>query len=95
MSPAAWAYVAGASGREATADANRAAFDRWWILPRILRRMLRDVSKRDLSIELFGHHYPSPVTAAAVRVLELVHRDAVLAVARATAERSTRACRSC
>ena len=47
---------------------------------------MRDVSKRDLGIELFGHHYPSPVIAAPVGVLELVHRDAVLAVARATAE---------
>ena len=45
-----------------------------------------DVSKRDLGIELFGHHYPSPVIAAPVGVLELVHRDADLAVARATAE---------
>ena len=82
MSPAAWAYVAGSSGREATAEANRSAFDRWRIVP----RMLRDVSKRDLGIELFGHHYPAPVIAAPVGVLELVHRDADLAVARATAE---------
>lgn len=81
MTPDAWAYIAGSSGREGTADANHAAFDRRRIVP----RMLRDVSERDLSIELFGHRYPAPVIAAPVGVLELVHRDADLAVARAAA----------
>jgi lactate 2-monooxygenase len=81
MTPDAWAYIAGSSGREGTADANHAAFDRRRIVP----RMLRDVSERDLSIELFGHRYPAPVIAAPVGVLELVHREADLAVARAAA----------
>ena len=79
MSRAAWAYVAGSSGTEATAAANTAALDRWRIVPRVLR----DVSERDLSVELFGTRYPSPVIAAPVGVLELVHRDADLGVARA------------
>ena len=39
MSPEAWAYVAGGAGREATMDANRAAFDRWAIVPRVLQTM--------------------------------------------------------
>ena len=82
MSPQAWAYVAGSSGRDSTAEANRRAFDHWQLLP----RMLRDVSQRDLSVELFGHRYPSPIIAAPVGVLELAHRDADLAVARATAD---------
>lgn len=81
LSPDAWAYIAGSSGREGTADANAAAFDRRRIVPRVLR----DVSERDLSVELFGHRYPSPVIAAPVGVLELVHRDADLAIARAAA----------
>ena len=81
MSADAWAYVAGSSGAESTADANRRALDRWQIVPRVLR----DVSDRDLSVELFGHRYPSPVLAAPVGVLELVHRDADLAIARAAA----------
>lgn len=79
MSPAAWAYVAGSSGAEATAANNRRAFDSWSIVPRVLR----DVSERDLSVELFGHRYPSPVLAAPVGVLELAHRDADLGIARA------------
>ena len=79
MSRDAWAYVAGSSGLERTADANHAAFDAWQIVPRVLR----DVSERDLGIELFGHRYASPVIAAPVGVLELVHPLADVAVARA------------
>lgn len=81
MSPAAWAYVAGSSGAEKTADANRGALDAVQIVPRVLR----DVSDRDLSVELFGHTYPAPVFAAPVGVLELVHPDADRAIARAAA----------
>jgi lactate 2-monooxygenase len=81
MSADAWAYIAGSSGREDTADANWAAFERRRIVPRVLR----DVSARDLSVELFGHRYPAPVIAAPVGVLELVHPDADLAIARAAA----------
>jgi lactate 2-monooxygenase len=81
MSPNAWAYVAGSSGAETTADANRRSLDRWQIVPRVLR----DVSERDLSVELLGHRYPYPVLAAPVGVLELVHRDADLGIARAAA----------
>ena len=79
MTPAAWAYVAGGSGSEHTMRANAAAFDAWHIVP----RMLRDVSMRDLSIQLFGRTYPTPVIAAPIGVLELVHKDADLGIARA------------
>jgi lactate 2-monooxygenase len=81
MSPIAWAYVAGSSGAESTSAENRRAFERWRTVP----RMLRDVSDRSLGIELFGHGYPSPVIAAPVGVLELVHPDADLGIARAAA----------
>jgi lactate 2-monooxygenase len=81
MSPDAWAYVHGSSGTESTADANARAFERWRIVPRVLR----DVSERDLGVTLFGHHHPTPLLASPVGVLELVHPDADLAVARAAA----------
>ena len=81
MTPEAWAYVAGGAGRESTMDANRAAFERWSIVP----RMLRDVEKRDLSVELFGQRLPSPLLLCPVGVLEMVHPEADLAVARAAA----------
>ena len=81
MSPDAWAYVHGSSGVESTAHGNAAAFERWRIVPRVLR----DVSDRDLGIELFGHRYPTPLLTSPVGVLELVHPDADLAIARAAA----------
>lgn len=81
MTPEAWAYIAGGAGRESTMDANRAAFERWRIVPRVLR----DVEKRDLSIDLFGQKLPSPLLLSPIGVLEMAHRDADLAVARAAA----------
>jgi lactate 2-monooxygenase len=81
MSPEAWAYVAGGAGRESTMDANRAAFERWRIVPHVLR----DVEKRDLSVELFGRRLPSPLLLCPIGVLEVAHRDADLAVAKAAA----------
>ena len=79
MSREAWAYTAGGAGTGATMVANRNAFDRWKIVP----RMLRDVSQRDLSVELFGARLPAPLLLAPIGVLELLHPDADLAVARA------------
>jgi isopentenyl diphosphate isomerase/L-lactate dehydrogenase-like FMN-dependent dehydrogenase len=79
MSPDAWAYVAGSAGRESTAEANYDAFDSWRLVP----RMLRDVSERDLSVELFGRRHPTPLLACPIGVLELVDPDADLAIARA------------
>jgi isopentenyl diphosphate isomerase/L-lactate dehydrogenase-like FMN-dependent dehydrogenase len=79
MSPDAWAYVAGSAGRESTAEANYEAFDAWRLIP----RMLRDVTQRDLSIELFGRRHPTPLLASPIGVLELVDPDADLAIARA------------
>ena len=81
MTAQAWAYVAGSAGNESTPVANRTAFDKWRIVPRVLR----DVTERDLSIELFGHHYPTPLLAAPVGVLGLVDDEADVAVGRAAA----------
>ncbi|HKP75831.1 MAG TPA: lactate 2-monooxygenase [Longimicrobiaceae bacterium] len=82
MSPEAYAYVAGGAGAESTVRANREAFERRRIVP----RMLRDVSGRDTSVELFGRRLPAPLLVAPVGVLELAHPQADLAVARAAAE---------
>ena len=81
MSPEAWAYVAGGAGRESTMDANRAAFETWRIVPRVLR----DVEKRDLSIELFGQRLPAPLLLCPIGLLGMVHKEADLAVAKAAA----------
>lgn len=62
-------------------EASRAAFERWRIAPRVLR----DVEERDLSIQLFGQRLPLPSLLAPIGVLEMVQREADLAVARAAA----------
>ena len=82
MSREAFAYIAAGAGTEATVRANRAAFERWKIVPRILC----DVSRRDTSVELFGRLIPSPFVISPIGVLEMVHRDADIAVAQAARE---------
>jgi lactate 2-monooxygenase len=79
MSRQAYAYIAGGAGTGATMRANREAFDRWRIVP----RMLRDVSRRDLSVELFGRRLDAPLLLDPIGVLEMVNRQADVAVARA------------
>lgn len=79
LSPQAYDYVAGSASGERTARANLAAFDRWRIVP----RMLRDVSQRDLTVELFGHTLPAPVLLAPVGVQNIIHPEAEAAVGRA------------
>ena len=81
MSPEGFAYVAGSAGEERTAAANRAAFARRPIVPRVLR----GADPRDLSLTLFGDALPAPVALAPIGVLEMAHREADLAVARAAA----------
>jgi len=81
LNPRAYSYVAGGAGDEATQRANRAAFDRWAVVPRVLR----DCSDRDTSVELFGRRLPAPLLLGPVGALELVDREADLAVARAAA----------
>ena len=79
MSREAYAYVAGSAGQERTARGNRDAFARWRVVP----RMMRDVSSRDLSTTLLGRTLPGPVLTAPIGVLDLAHRDGDVAVARA------------
>lgn len=75
-------YVAGGAGAGATVRANREAFDRWRIVP----RMLTDATARDLSTSLLGTGMPAPVLLAPVGVQSIVHPDGELATARAAAE---------
>jgi len=81
LSKEAFAYLAGGAGAESTMAANRAAFDRWRIWPRVLR----DVSRRDLSIELFGRRRPTPFVLSPIGVAEMAHPEADVAVGRAAA----------
>jgi isopentenyl diphosphate isomerase/L-lactate dehydrogenase-like FMN-dependent dehydrogenase len=81
LDPGPFWYVAGAAGTGATARANREAFDRWRIVP----RMLRDATRRDLTTTVLGTAMPAPVLLAPVGVQSIVHPDGELATARAAA----------
>ena len=82
MSPEAFAYIAGGAGNEDTVKANRLAFEKFKIVP----RMLRDVSERDTSVTLFGQKLSTPLLLSPVGVLEMVNAEADFAVGRAAAK---------
>lgn len=76
-----WGYVEGAAGAEDTMQSNRQAFQRW----KIRSRMMRDVSDRDLSVNLFGSLLPVPFLLAPIGVQSIIHADAEVATAKAAA----------
>jgi lactate 2-monooxygenase len=78
-----YGYVAGGAGSERTMRANLEAFERRRIVP----RMLRDVSARDLSCTVLGTAMPAPLLLAPVGVQSIVHPQGELASARAAAAR--------
>jgi lactate 2-monooxygenase len=82
MTPEAVGYVAGGAGAEDTMRANREAFDRWRIVPRMLRGI---PAERDHATTVLGTAMPAPVMLAPVGVLSIVHEGAEPAVARAAA----------
>jgi isopentenyl diphosphate isomerase/L-lactate dehydrogenase-like FMN-dependent dehydrogenase len=79
LEPGPFWYVAGAAGTGATARANREAFDRWQIVP----RMLRGATNRDLSTTVLGTSLPASVLTAPVGGQSILHPDGELATARA------------
>ena len=79
LKPEAYDYLAGGAGGEDTMRANRDAFRRWRIVP----RFLRDVDRRELSVEILGHRFPAPVLLAPIGVQSILHKHGELEVARA------------
>src|SRR5262249_21682910 len=71
--------LAGGAGAEDMMRANREALRRWRIVP----RLLRDVDRRDLGVDVLGHRFPAPLMLAPIGVQSILHDDAELAVARA------------
>jgi lactate 2-monooxygenase len=85
LTPQAYDYIAGGASGERTARANLEAFDHWRIVP----RMLRDVSNRDLSVDLLGAKLPVPLLLGPIGVQSIIHRQAELATARAATSLGT------
>jgi lactate 2-monooxygenase len=81
LEPGPFDYIAGGAGSEATMRANREAFERRRLRP----RMLRGNVDRDLSVEVLGARSPAPFFLAPIGVLSIAHGDGELAVARAAA----------
>jgi len=81
MDPKAANYVWAGAGSEDTIDANAEAFRRRRIVP----RMLRDVSERDLTTTVLGTAMPAPLMLAPIGVQKVVHEEGELASARAAA----------
>ncbi len=81
LSAEAFGYVAGGAGGEETMRANRAAFERWQIVP----RMLRNVGERDSRVNVLGATLPAPLMLAPIGVQSIVQPEAEVAVARAAA----------
>jgi isopentenyl diphosphate isomerase/L-lactate dehydrogenase-like FMN-dependent dehydrogenase len=82
MAPEAFWYVAGSATSGSTARENRAAFERWRIVP----RMLTGATSRDTSATVLGSPLRAPIITAPVGAQGIVHPDGELAAARVTAE---------
>jgi len=74
-------YVNGSASSESTYAANISAFSRYRLRP----WMLVQATRRDMSVELFGQKYASPLLVAPIGVQEILHHDAEEATARACA----------
>lgn len=79
MDEAAANYLAGGAGGERTMGSNADAFADWRLLP----RMLRDVSERDLSVEVLGDTWDVPFCLAPIGIQTIMHEDGEVATARA------------
>lgn len=79
MSKGAYGYVRSAASNEETLRKNTTAFEKWSILP----RMLKNVADIDMSVTLGEHTYPYPIFIAPVGMQKLTHEEGELATARA------------
>jgi 4-hydroxymandelate oxidase len=81
--PAHWGYLVSGVDGEATLKANRDAYSRYQLHA---RRMV-DVSKIDISVELLGTRFDSPIILCPVGAQKAFHPEGEVAVARAAKAR--------
>jgi len=82
LSAKSFSYVAGGAGERATMDANRLAFRQW----KIISRMLRASTNRDLSTTLFGLKLEAPIIMAPIGVHSIFHHDREIVAAQVATE---------
>ncbi|MGD0965053.1 MAG: alpha-hydroxy acid oxidase [Candidatus Acidiferrales bacterium] len=83
VQPAHWAFTASGVDDDGTLRANREAFEHIELRP----RRLRDATKVDLRVDLFGTTYSSPIFTCPTGGQRSLHPDGELAVARAAKTR--------
>lgn len=77
-----WGYVHGSAGMRKTDDNNRAAFDKWGLVP----NRLVAVKQPDLSTKLLGQDLKFPIALAPVGVLKIFNEDGECGTAAAAAD---------
>jgi isopentenyl diphosphate isomerase/L-lactate dehydrogenase-like FMN-dependent dehydrogenase len=85
VQPAHWVFMASGVDDDATLRANREGFQHVQLRP----RRLRDATKVDRRVELFGTIYDSPIFLCPTASEKAYHPDGELAVARAAKARGT------
>jgi 4-hydroxymandelate oxidase len=83
--PGHWAYMVSGVDDDATKRINHEAYSHVQLRP----RRLRDATKVDISTELFGTRYNSPIFTCPTGSEKSIHSDGEIAVARATKARGT------
>jgi 4-hydroxymandelate oxidase len=83
--PGHWAYMASGVDSDATLRANREGYSHVQLRP----RRLRDATKVDMRVELFGTSYASPIFLCPTGGEKSFHPDGEIAVARAAKSRNT------
>lgn len=83
LPPAHYGYLATGTFDDKTLHANRTAFEHYYLRS----RRLVDVSRIDMSVELFGQRWPTPIILCPVGSQQAFHADGELATARAARNR--------
>ena len=79
ISPASYEYIAGGSGQDQTLAANRTAFSKWLVYP----RLLCDVTQGHTRLHLLNREFAHPILLAPVAYQKLAHPLAEIETARA------------
>lgn len=85
LSPMVHGFISGGSGDEVTLRANREAFDRWRLLP----RMLRGVSAASTATTVLGQDVSMPILLSPSGLHRVAHDEGELATARAARDLGT------
>jgi 4-hydroxymandelate oxidase len=85
LSPAHWGYMTSGVDDDGTVKRNREGFSRFQLRP----RRLVDVSKVDLSVDVFGSTWAAPIFLCPVGGHRMFHAEGELAVARAARAKNT------